>query len=236
MMAQRNNHSIVSIRPMEIAPLSRCTQLQLDQSDDELYLHEAVARTCNQTASRIYNNTARTVREDLVRDAAQEVAHAAALGPEEHQLLRGLRQVYGLHHAVALQNRLDRIQEVEEIYTTPPDPGAVAFRRRGLVPPWRAPPEWTEMVMKAAAGVFLALIWLALVGLGIFVLTLGFLGAGVLWGRSLGRRDGGKVIDQLNRRWALQTELRHIERDHDHENQCLSGWYHRAQERIIDGW
>lgn len=56
-MAQRNDHSIVPLRPIEVAPLSRSTQIRLDYSD-----------------------TARTVREDFVRDAAQEAACGEALG------------------------------------------------------------------------------------------------------------------------------------------------------------
>lgn len=128
-MAQRKDHSIVPIGPMEVTPVSRSTQVRLDQGDDELYLHETVARACNQASSRIYHDTVRTVREDFVRDAAQEAAQAEALGSEGRQLLQGLRQVYGFHQASSLQNRLDRIQEAEEIYTASPDPGAPGLLR-----------------------------------------------------------------------------------------------------------
>lgn len=128
-MVRRNDYSIVPLRPMDVTPLSIGTQIRVDQSDDELYLHETVARTCNQASSRIYHDTVRTVREDFVRDAAQEAAQAEALGPEGRQLLQGLRQVYGFHQASSLQNRLDRIQEAEEIYTASPDPGAPGLLR-----------------------------------------------------------------------------------------------------------
>lgn len=92
------------------------------------------------------------------------------------------------------------------------------------------------MVRKAAVGVILVFAWLALVGSGTFVLTLCFLVAGIIWGRKLGRRDIAKVVNEAHRWHALQTELRHIERDADHEAQHLSGWYRRERERIVGGW
>lgn len=92
------------------------------------------------------------------------------------------------------------------------------------------------MVTKAAVGGLLALVWLGLVGPGTFALTLVFLGAGLLWGRASGRRDAVRAIDQVNRWCALQTELRHIERNADHEAQHLSEWYRHERERIVSGW
>lgn len=122
-------HNIVPIRPMGVTLLSRDTQVRLDQSDDELYLHEAVACACIQASSRVYNDTVCSVRENFVRDAVQEAVLAEALGPEERQLLQGLRRGYGLHQANALQNRLDRIQEVEDAYTISPDSTASGLLR-----------------------------------------------------------------------------------------------------------
>lgn len=136
MIAQRNDHNIVHIRPMEATPLSRGTQVRLDLSGDELYLHEAVARACIQSSSRLYNDTVRTVREDFVRDAVEEAVLTGALGLDERQLLQGLRQVYGFHQANALHNRLDRIQEIGEIYTTLSDsagPGPLRSIIEGLL-------------------------------------------------------------------------------------------------------
>lgn len=79
----------------------------------------------------------------------------------------------------------------------------------------------------------LALIWIALVGPGTFVLTFGFLAMGILCCRMLGQRDADKPVDEVDRSWALQTELRHIERDAEHETRHLSGWYRRERERIV---
>lgn len=91
------------------------------------------------------------------------------------------------------------------------------------------------MITKVAVGLVLALIWLALVGGGTFVLTLGFLGAGVYWGRTLGRRDAAGAIERFDRWRSLQVELRHVERDHEHEVRTLSQRYRAERERIVGG-
>lgn len=134
--AQRNDSNIVTLPRMEVMPLSRDTQLRLDRSDDELFLHEAIGRASNRTSSRMYRDTAHTVREDIVHDATEEARCIDALGLDGRQFLQGLRQLYEFHHANALQNRLDRIQEAEEIHTAPLEPmspGALLSVAAGLL-------------------------------------------------------------------------------------------------------
>lgn len=121
-MAQRNDSNVVPMPRVEVMPLSRDTQLRLDRSDDEFFLHEAIGRASNRTSSRMYRDTFCTVREDIVLDATDEAAHAEALGMDGRQFLLGLRQLYEFHQANALQNRLDRVQEAEEIHSAPLEP------------------------------------------------------------------------------------------------------------------
>lgn len=134
--AQHSNSNIVPLPRLEVMPLSRDTQLRLDRSDDEFFLHEAIGRASNRTSSRMYRNTFGTVLEDIVQDATAEADHVGALGMDGRQFLQGLRQLYEFHHANALQNRLDRVQEAEEIHSAPLEPtsaGALLSAAAGLL-------------------------------------------------------------------------------------------------------
>lgn len=84
------------------------------------------------------------------------------------------------------------------------------------------------MLTKVGLWGLLPVSWLALVGLETFALTLAFLGVGFLWGRRSVER-----VDRADRLRELQIELRHIERDHEHETRHLSEWYRTECERAL---